>query len=192
MGSSFANVHVRIGARDPEVALEQVSAGIVDWLEQRGFGLIDTQSEADRTVTFGIDPGGLWINVYDETTDIYGDHGAMGSLAAALASRGESYAIVTRVFDSDLAWLALFDAAGQIAELVHGEEMDESGQFVAKLPPDYDRWASLLMGDASVEDLRRIWTARSGDTAESYVSADDRAADACQLLGIEGLRATTG
>jgi len=37
VGSSFANIHVRVETADPETALDQASAAVADWLKERGF-----------------------------------------------------------------------------------------------------------------------------------------------------------
>jgi hypothetical protein len=193
VGSSFANIHVRVGGADPETALDTVSAAVADWLIERGFALIDDQSGADRTVKLLIDPGGAWINVYDETMDIHEDHESFGSLAAALATAAGSVAVSTSVFDSDLAWIGLFEPSGQVAELVHGAEMDGSGQFAASMSRDFDRWRPLLVGDSSPEELERIWTAFPDPSEEDpYVFVEERLADACGLFGLDRTRATVG
>jgi hypothetical protein len=193
VGSSFANMHVRIGAGDPATGLETIETLVTEWLEDRGFGPLDDGSSADRSVVLAIDPGGDWINVYDEAIEIHEDRVESESLGIALASNTDSLAIATSVFDSDLAWLAMFAEGGLVAELVHGAEMDGSGQWAATLAPDYERWRPLLVGGSTPDDLERIWTAdqRLGED-DRYVFVEDRLADACGLFGIDAVRATVG
>jgi hypothetical protein len=186
LGRSFANLHVKVGPDGHERTLDRVTAAIQGWMSDRAYEPA-SGDDGDRAVLVGLDPGGGWVAVYDSEIDRY--RGAeLPGLGTALSMTG-SPVVGCSVFDSDVAigWLFL---NGETVEWIVGrpEVMDDPMSSEADAPGGGEGWRAVLPPGIAPERFTTAWR----DRGEDDVVADDRAASALELLGIDGRRATSG
>jgi hypothetical protein len=188
MGSSFANLQVRVGVDGPEASLIQVREAVHRWMVDQGF-LPAEAEEPTRSVLIGVDPGRRWINVYDSAIDQF-DIESLQGLGGSLSMATETPVVGVLVFDSDVAGYVLFDGGQEIDWLT-----DRPGSFEEMLGPTNDddgdvrRWKPVLPSGVDPQSFEQ---ALRGDGSEDDVFADHRAADALALLGMDPDRATVG
>jgi hypothetical protein len=143
--------------------------------------------EPDRVILVGPPGAGGWVPVFDEESEGQ-DETVLHDLARPLSRDTGSAVVTVLVHDSDVAYLRLFERGEQVDSWVSdpgwgGQRPTADQRRAVRGQPA--RWAGLLAGGATEQDLQRAWKARPV-LAEHSVSAVAR------LLGMDEARAATG
>jgi hypothetical protein len=158
MGSTFSNLHVRLGRRERVLAGDEV-AGAMSELAH-GQGMVDAAGDetADREVLVaGV---GDWLSVYDRAFEPNQEE--LDRTAKAISSRLRVEVVTVLVYDSDILELRLF-RDGELEDQYHSNpgyfgKVTKAARASARGQPS--KWKSLLVPGASVEALRTAWAAR--------------------------------
>jgi hypothetical protein len=143
--------------------------------------------EPDRVILVGPPGAGGWVPVFDEESEGQ-DEGVLHGLARPISRETGGAVVTVLVHDSDVAYLRLFERGEQVDSWVSdpgwgGQRLTADQRRAVRGQPG--RWAGLLAGGATPQDLQRAWKARPV-LAEHSVSAVAR------LLGMDETLAATG
>jgi hypothetical protein len=183
MGSTFANLHVRMAGLDAVRARDEL-AGVMGELA-RAQGMVEATGaeEADREALFAGDDA--WVSVYDE--DFEPNQGELDRAAKAISGRLRADVVTVLVYDSDILDLRLF-RDGQLVDQYQsnpgyfGKVSKAMRQAAMGRPSE---WAPLLVPSASVDGLQAAWKARP-------VLAEETMHETAPLLGLSPERACVG